>query len=475
MYAILGCGAVGKEVAEQLVSRGKKVVIIDRSPVRVESLKELGFEAIVGGIAKVDPESPPLKDANPILILSSSDNSNLETLKRIKKSTPEKLVVVRAKSPNLVAELKKAKADEVIVTPKIIAQSLIRQIGEHELESNTEKLVVVIKQAKEGGVAIFMHDNPDPDSIASSLAFAEICKKFKVPHRIFYGGQISHQENRALVNLIGVEFEKVVNPTSSLEIVNQAGKVALIESSIPGINNSLPKDVVPDVVIDHHEARVVKGEFVDVRSDICAVATMMTQYLQQLSIVPDEKLATCLFYAIRVDASLLTRSISPTELQIMNYLSTLADPELLEAIESPPYSIETIDTLSKAITHREVRGSYLVTSVGFTNELNAISQAADFLLRLEGVSTVLVSGIVGENIHLSARSKDSRVNLGTLLQNAFGKEHAGGHSSAAGGKVPLGIFSKGGEKEDIQNFVENAVKFQFFAALNGEATLKSKA
>jgi nanoRNase/pAp phosphatase (c-di-AMP/oligoRNAs hydrolase) len=474
MYAILGCGAVGKEVADKLISRGKELIILDQSQERVESLREMGFEAIVGDIAKVDPSKPPIKEANPILILSSSDRGNYEALKKIKKATPEKLVIVRASNPTLIAELKKEKADEVVLASKIIAQSLIREIEEHELRSNTERLVSIIKEAKEGGVAIFMHDNPDPDSIASALAFAEICKKFKAPFKIFYGGIISHQENRALVNLIGAEFEGIEDPTSALEIVNQAGKVALIESSIPGINNSLPKDVVPDIVIDHHEVKGVKGEFVDVKADICAVATIMTQYLQQLSIVPNKKLATCLFYAIRVDTALLTRSISPAELQILNYLSTLADPELLEAIESPPYSTETIDILAKAIRNREVKGSYLVTSVGFTNEPNAISQSADFLLRLEGVSTVMVSGIIGDNIYLSARSKDSRVNLGKVLQDAFGKEHAGGHPSAAGGKVPLGIFSKGGEKEDIQKFVEKAVKSQFFAAMNGELILEKK-
>jgi nanoRNase/pAp phosphatase (c-di-AMP/oligoRNAs hydrolase) len=473
MYLILGCGSVGKEVAEKLKERGKELIIIDRSSERVESLKELGFEAKKGDLTIMDLANLPVREADSVLILSSSDEANLAMLSRIKEKFPNKFVLVRANTSKAVEDFFAQNADEIILNPEVVGQVVLRRLEEHELKAATRKLIQIIKEAKDGGVAVFIHDNPDPDAISSALAFSEICKKYKISCRIFYSGTISHQENRALVNLVEAELERVDGPTQALEIVNAVGKVALIETSIPGVNNCLPTDVVPDIVIDHHEVEGAKGGYIDVRSDVVAVATILTQYLQQLSIIPNKKLATCLLYAIRVDTALFLRSTTPAELQVITYLSSLADPNLLNEIESPSFNPETIDALAKAIERREVRSSYLVTSVGYTAEPNAISQAADFLLRLEGVSTVLVMGIVEENIQLSSRTRDARVNLASMLQQAFGAEHAGGHATAAGGKVPLGIFSKAGDKQDIEKFVENAVKTQFFSLLNGGIPAKT--
>jgi nanoRNase/pAp phosphatase (c-di-AMP/oligoRNAs hydrolase) len=84
----------------------------------------------------------------------------------------------------------------------------------------------------------------------------------------------------------------------------------------------------------------------------------------------------------------------------------------------------------------------LISHVGRTTERDALPRAADYLVRLEGVQTVIVFGLVDDAIHLSARSPDARVHAGNILNDAFEDVGSGGgHHDVAGGDIPLGIFA----------------------------------
>jgi nanoRNase/pAp phosphatase (c-di-AMP/oligoRNAs hydrolase) len=129
---------------------------------------------------------------------------------------------------------------------------------------------------------------------------------------------------------------------------------------------------------------------------------------------------------------------------------------------------ETIDVLGKAIRNRETYGSTLLTSVEFIRDRDTLPQAADFLLKLEGISTVIVFGIVEDVIHISARTNDVRVNLGEALEKAFGKQNAGGHAKMAGGQIKLGIFGDVDEREALLELAEDAVRKQILNVLGLE-------
>ena len=119
----------------------------------------------------------------------------------------------------------------------------------------------------------------------------------------------------------------------------------------------------------------------------------MTRYMRQLEIVPDPSLATALRYGIRVDTGGFTRNTSTEDLEASAYLSPLVDVGLLKQIENPPMITETLDIIGKAIQNREVRGSYLLSFVEYITDRDSLPQAAELMLQLEGVSTVLVFGI----------------------------------------------------------------------------------
>ena len=138
-------------------------------------------------------------------------------------------------------------------------------------------------------------------------------------------------------------------------------------------------------------------------------------------------------------------------------------------MEGPAISTETLDVLGTAIKNRQIYSSFLISFAGFITNRDVLPQAADFLLRLEGISTVLVFGIHKDCVYISARNKDVRINIGEVLKNAFGDVgSAGGHAHAGGGQISLGIFGDISDKEALAKLVTEAIKKRFLNALGVE-------
>lgn len=463
MYAILGCGTVGASVADLLDARGKEVLIVDRSEERVEALQERGFDATVADVMDLDAYIDRLEDVDTVLLLTKDDETNLKTLHAIKERYSEIFTVVRASNAAMAEEMGEEGADYVVEAAELISNAVVKDLTELELQRKTDRLVQVIQAAGEKGIAIFTHNSPDPDCIASAIALREIANKYNIEARIYYSGRIGHQQNRSLVNLLEVEMIAVEDEKQVANIIDESGKVAILDTEIAGQNNPLPRDFAPNIVIGHHETdQEIPGEYVDVRAEIGAVSTILWSYLMELSITPDAPLATALLHAIRVDTAAFTRKTTQMDLKALAYLSPLSDTNLLDEIENPPMSPETCDVLARAISNRTVRGSYLVTSVGYITDRDALPQAADFLLRLEGIATALVFAVVENEIQISARSKDSRVALGGLLADTFGRKHAGGHAQAAAAQIPLGIMAGVDDRDELLQLVESVVTKEFF-------------
>ena len=81
------------------------------------------------------------------------------------------------------------------------------------------------------------------------------------------------------------------------------------------INSGLPEETPIDVVIDHHPPRApVEARFVDLRSEVGATCTLMTDYLRQLGVDPAGDLATGLLYGLRTDTKDFSRELSTAEI-----------------------------------------------------------------------------------------------------------------------------------------------------------------
>jgi len=465
-YAILGCGSVGHAVAEELEAEGKEVEIIDRDEGRVEALRDQDLDAHTADIrdeATVDR----ITDCDVVLILSSDVDANAAALANIRERGGDQFVVARASDPVSADELTDLGADVVINPSAVIANSALRALETGELEFKARNLSEVIDDTDER-MAIRIHRSPDPDSIASAAALREIAASRDVEADIIYEGEIGHQENRAFVNLLGIEL----TPRTEAPPLEEYGAIALVDHMKSG---GVDLDVGIDVFIDHFEPdEAVDATFTDVRPNVSSTSTIFTKYIQEFDLSPSEEVATALLYGIRAETLDFKRDTTPADLTAAAYLYPFANHDTLEQVESPSMSPETLDVLAEAIQNRKVQGSHLVSNAGFITDREALTQAAQHLLNLEGITTTAVFAIADDRIYLSARSKDIRMNIGRVLEDAFDDMgEAAGHSTQGSVEIPLGIFTgieaNADNRDTLLELTDEAVRRKLFDAMGVES------
>ncbi|MFB6073953.1 MAG: DHH family phosphoesterase [Haloarculaceae archaeon] len=464
-YAILGCGSVGHAVAEELVEEGKDVLILDRDEGRVEALRDQDLNARTADIREPDIVDD-LADRNVVLIMSSDVEANAAAVEHLREADGEQFIVARADDPVSADELTDLGADVVINPSTVIADSALRALETGELEYKAEQLAEVIG-GTEQRMAILIQHSPDPDSIASAAALRAIAEDHEIEADIVYEGEIGHQENRAFVNLLGIEL--VSREAVDLDDYDTFALVDAPSGDDPPVENI-------DIVLDHYEHdEEVEATFTDVRPNVSATSTILTKYIQELGINLDQEVATALLYGIRAETLDFKRDTTPADLTAAAYLYPFADHDTLEQVESPSMSPETLDVLAEAIRNREVRGSHLVSNAGFIRDRDALSRAAQHLLNLEGITTTAVFAIAEDTIYLAARSKDIRMNIGNVLHDAFGEVgETAGHSTDASVEIPLGIFTgieaTDDNRDTLLELTEEAVRRKLFEAMGVEGS-----
>jgi nanoRNase/pAp phosphatase (c-di-AMP/oligoRNAs hydrolase) len=311
------------------------------------------------------------------------------------------------------------------------------------------------------------HDNPDPDCLASALALRQIAETAGVDTvDIVYGGDITHQQNRAFVNLLGLDLD-VFDPTQ----LERADRIAFVDHAIPGVNNSVPSGTSLDVVIDHHQYETaIVADYLDVRVGCAATVTILLEYLDRLGLDPTAELAAAALFALHRETLDFVRNPTAREYTAAAELLEFVDDALVRNMYGATFTPTTLDAIGEAIRTRQLRGPALVSGVGRLSERDALPQTADLLLNLEGVSTVLVFGLVDDHVELSARTNDPRVDIGELLRRTFSDVgSAGGHDNMAGGQLPLGLFAdRAADDEALVTFVAERVGGRFFDAMNLE-------
>ncbi|MFB6160636.1 MAG: DHH family phosphoesterase [Haloferacaceae archaeon] len=469
-YAILGCGSVGHAVAEELEEQGKDVLILDKDESRVEALRDQDLNARTTDIREADVVEA-VEERDVVLILSSDVEANKAAVRTLREHGGEQFVVVRASDPVTEDELEELGADVVINPSTVIADSALRALETGELEYKASQLAEILR-GNDGRVAILTYDNPDPDSIASAVALQAIAAEHDAEADIIYDGEVGHQENRAFVNLLGIDLLS----RDGAPPLAEYDTVALVDHVKAG-SETIGVDV--DVFIDHYEPdEPVEAEFSDVRPNVSSTSTILTKYIQEFDLRPTETVATALLYGIRAETLDFKRDTTPADLTAAAYLYPFADHDTLEQVESPSMSPETLDVLAEAIRSREVQGSHLVSNAGFVRDREALAQAAQHLLNLEGITTTAVFGIADDRIFLSARSKDIRMNIGNVLEDAFGDiGETSGHSTQGDTEIPLGIFTGIDGSEDnrdtLLSLTEEAVRRKLFAAMGVEGSESS--
>lgn len=462
---VLGCGGVGRSVVETLSTRPGSLTVLVEDAARVETLRAEGVDA-----REVDLTTPTAIRAvvggvDSIVVAPDAADHVCDLAAVAREAYPDAFLLALFDTDATDEHRRHADeyADRTVDAATETREYALERAGKEGFR--TRKLQHVITDI-DGTLAVVAHDNPDPDAIASAVGLQRIAEAAGTDTEVCYYGEISHQENRALVNLLEYDLR---NLTPDVDLAEFDG-FALVDHSRPGINDGLPEETPVDIVIDHHPPRApVEARFVDLRSQVGATSTLVVGYLQQLGIDPDSDLATGLLYGIQTDTDDFSREVSTQDFEAAAGLVDRVDDGTLQRIESPSVTAETLDIVASAVSNRRLEDDVLTTCVGHIGDRDALAQAADRLLGMEGVSTTLVFGYTDEMVYVSARSRGTELDLGEALREAFGQiGSAGGHGDMAGAQIPVGILLEGTDEKDRGEVIEEVVTERFFEALGIE-------
>jgi nanoRNase/pAp phosphatase (c-di-AMP/oligoRNAs hydrolase) len=339
---------------------------------------------------------------------------------------------------------------------------------------------------------VVLQDYPDPDAISCAFAYQLIAENFDIKADILYSGKISHQENIALVRLVGVSLMKF-DRSQDLEQYDGSIFVDNQGTTAGEIVQELERAGVPPlIVIDHHEPQDrIKPEYKDIRRT-GAAATIITGYIQDGLLMLDRSrkehilAATALLHGIMTDTGNFIRA-KDEDFSASSYLSRFRDSDLLKQIRSQSRSRQLMNVILQALANRVVAESFSIAGIGYLrgDDRDVIPQAADFLLTEENVHTAIVYGIVTdtdreEKVIGSMRTSKLTLDPDQFIKDVLGKDtkghfFGGGKLSAGGYEIPVGFLS-GGEVEEYQEIkwkvYDNQIKQKIFSKIGANQKQK---
>ncbi len=300
-------------------------------------------------------------------------------------------------------------------------------------QEQIEQLFAAISEAD--SVLILPHNDPDPDAIASAVALRYLLEeKLRVDAQIAYRGFIGRAENKAMVRYLGRPLRRLNKAD-----LRSGRPIALVDTQPGAGNNPLPSQISPAIVIDHHPwcDATYEADFFDVRPEMGATSTILTEYLRAASLDPPAPLSTALFYGIKTDTLGLSRGACPADGEAFCYLHPRLDLEALLRIEQAQIPAEYFKHFAATLQAAQVYDSVVISYIGPMGYPDQAAEMADLLLRVRGIRWVICIGTYKEHLILSVRTQNKR-GAGQLVQKIVGDQGtAGGHGSMAGARVLL--------------------------------------
>lgn len=282
---------------------------------------------------------------------------------------------------------------------------------------------------------ILTHNDPDPDSIASAAALQWLLKeKTGAEGHVVYKGIVGRAENKALVRYLGYPLRLLTEAE-----VSQSLPIALVDTQPGAGNNALPASSEVVAVFDHHPLRdeTFDARFIDVRPDVGATSTILTEYCQSAGVELPPPIATALFYGIKTDTMGLGRGAGQADVAAYFYLQSRVDVQALVNVERAQVPPEYFQGLVAALQSAYLYDNVLTAYIGEMQRPDLTAEMADLFLRLRGVDWVMCMGVYEDQLTLSVRT-NSQHGAGQLIQSVVGElGSAGGHGSMSAGQIPL--------------------------------------
>jgi nanoRNase/pAp phosphatase (c-di-AMP/oligoRNAs hydrolase) len=283
-------------------------------------------------------------------------------------------------------------------------------------------------------VLIMLHNDPDPDAMASGLALRNILRRTKTTAIIGAIQGVTRPENLRMVNLLDIHVEPITPAT-----LREYDRIAMVDVQ-PHYFGGLIDRV--DLVIDHHpEQPGYTAVFKDIRADYGSTCTILTEHLRAVDVNISERTATAMLYAIKSDTLFFSRQTNRVDLESFSYLYPLADAALIRKMEGAEITLERLEYVLKAHKGGTLTDQVFCAFLGTSPREDFIPYVADFFLQVEDVKWTVVAGIVGDSLVVSVRNLGYTKNAGEFVRRFFADiGSAGGHRAMAKAVMPMRAF-----------------------------------
>lgn len=328
-----------------------------------------------------------------------------------------------------------------------------------------------IKSAGEVKVAIFTHRCPDPDAMSSMMGLAWLLQKsFNLESDLFYAGEVSHPQNGVMLNLLNPDLQRVDEAYRP----DDYGLHILVDT-VPenaGVNG---KEVVFDVVIDHHRELPSNFEGVLVHKKVGACASIIFDMMKHFikseewldeDIDSDQKLATALIAGIVTDTEyMMSDDSTEFEFKAFSELFPYRNSNYLKQIvffKRPKLWIDKkAEGCTEAILSEE---GFAIVGLGIIPEKHRdlIADMAEEMVHWTSVETAIAFGVVGgDKIEGSVRSLNPSLTVADFCKKLGGKHGSGGGKHGKGAyRLSLAGMSidPDEEEEDVKEAWESIKK-----------------
>ncbi|MFH1322664.1 MAG: hypothetical protein ABIH80_02370 [Methanobacteriota archaeon] len=309
---------------------------------------------------------------------------------------------------------------------------------------------------------IYTRNNPDSDSLASSLALKRIAEHYSMDATIYYTGTI---QNKTITNILGDDVTKTPAISQSQK---EIAFVDLLPTELTG------EKFTPTIVIGHTlgNTEKIRCKYQDIRTTD-TTSSIMIEYLKTFGVAIDKRLATLLLFAIREKTSTLVTKFTLEDIEAYWYIHRYMDTELLNSLEHPSAKLETFEDLSRAIANKIIKGASLFTNVGFVKDTTTIPKVCKYMLDIEGISTALVFAVDATKIQVYVESKNKELNTKNILKKAFGNwGDVAGSPFQASISIPLGVFGIAVDVETAKPLllksISDSISSRYFYVLEAE-------
>ncbi len=283
-------------------------------------------------------------------------------------------------------------------------------------------------------VLIILHNDPDPDALASGLALRTVLRRTKATAVLGAFQNVTRPENLRMVNLLDIHVDTIT--ADSLKDYDRIAMVDVQPHYFAGLVDRV------DLVIDHHpEHAGHPAIYTDIRPDYGSTSTILTEHLRSVDVDISERTATAMLYAIKSDTLFFNRQTNRADIEAFSFLYPLADAALIRKMEGAEITPERLDYVARAHQDGSMVDQVFCAFVGLTPREDFIPYVADFFLQLEHVKWTVVAGVVDDALIVSVRNLGYTKNAGEFVRRHFADiGSAGGHRAMAKAVMPFPAF-----------------------------------